>query len=759
MNKLLSHLMALLVLSAIATPKAIAQTQSDDADQNWTGVDPATAAASSSTDEKTVYFYNVGKKMFLGRGGRWGTECVLSEVGQPYTIASTNYTANSTDNGYTFQSSVIDLQSGSSNGYLYGAYTGNSSDCYNYFSDSDNGAIFYFKEVTNTNNQKTYKIYSYLSGQRQTTTTSGTAYYMAGQKNTDSGCTSLASLADIAINAIPSTTSITDNSDVWILVTQKQRHDLFSTNSTSRFCHVPGTFLIQDEDFARKDNKISNWKNESGSSLTNGDASTLSDSYSTTTYYVGNGTKQADDGQASPGSYMAANIAGANGTIKQEITGLYLHGWYEVRCNAFTTSTTGKAVLYAKTGTDVDETKTSSSYCEAKVTQFTGTRPTTYLAAAQEVDNTKYQISVLVYVDKASSTQAEGDETCNPIELGVKISGGEDTDLTTIDNFELVYRGITTDRIILDETNEGNSDYVEKAASTSGTEGRSNLTYMEAQNNVRTQSNMCEVYFQRTLKANQWNSIILPIRLTAADVKGFWGEGTWVSEFKGANDSNNPNCINFENSTDGIYPGKLYLIKPASVPTTTLSEDVTSTNAKKSDNTEITLAKGAANVYKIDAPKYGVDADGNSVEYDKKVITGDSGKETYDGTEGKIQYAGTYFYQKGIVPGNSYYVMNNKWYYSGQGVTNNSKGFRAWIQQASATTSEAAAKSYSFYINGVNATGYETTGIEGISADNTLPAQFNIYNVSGQLVRKNATSLDNLAKGIYIVAGKKYIVK
>ncbi len=90
-------------------------------------------------------------------------------------------------------------------------------------------------------------------------------------------------------------------------------------------------------------------------------------------------------------------------------------------------------------------------------------------------------------------------------------------------------------------------------------------------------------------------------------------------------------------------------------------------------------------------------------------------------------------------------------------MTNNSKGFRAWIQRAASNTNQA--KNYSFYINGINATGYETTGIDGISADSTLLDHFNIYNVSGQLVRRNATSLDGLAKGIYIAGGKKYIVK
>lgn len=38
-------------------------------------------------------------------------------------------------------------------------------------------------------------------------------------------------------------------------------------------------------------------------------------------------------------------------------------------------------------------------------------------------------------------------------------------------------------------------------------------------------------------------------------------------------------------------------------------------------------------------------------------------------------------------------------------------------------------------------------------------ADNNIYSINGQLVRRNADTLDNLPKGVYIVNGKKHIVK
>lgn len=54
----------------------------------------------------------------------------------------------------------------------------------------------------------------------------------------------------------------------------------------------------------------------------------------------------------------------------------------------------------------------------------------------------------------------------------------------------------------------------------------------------------------------------------------------------------------------------------------------------------------------------------------------------------------------------------------------------------------------------------ETTGVEQIEIE--TPSETidnNVYNMNGQIVRKNSTSLAGLAQGVYLVNGKKYIVK
>lgn len=53
------------------------------------------------------------------------------------------------------------------------------------------------------------------------------------------------------------------------------------------------------------------------------------------------------------------------------------------------------------------------------------------------------------------------------------------------------------------------------------------------------------------------------------------------------------------------------------------------------------------------------------------------------------------------------------------------------------------------------------TGIVDVNADNDdkTGTSFPVYGIDGTLVRKAAKSLDNLPKGIYIVKGKKIVVK
>ncbi len=68
---------------------------------------------------------------------------------------------------------------------------------------------------------------------------------------------------------------------------------------------------------------------------------------------------------------------------------------------------------------------------------------------------------------------------------------------------------------------------------------------------------------------------------------------------------------------------------------------------------------------------------------------------------------------------------------------------------------EYEAKQYIYNIKIMNEN--TSTGIQGIETNSKVAG--NVYDISGRIVRKNATSVNGLANGIYILNGKKYIAK
>ena len=70
-------------------------------------------------------------------------------------------------------------------------------------------------------------------------------------------------------------------------------------------------------------------------------------------------------------------------------------------------------------------------------------------------------------------------------------------------------------------------------------------------------------------------------------------------------------------------------------------------------------------------------------------------------------------------------------------------------------TNSSKRMSLEFFLEEDNGT---VTGIDAIRSDSQDLYNDDIYNISGQLVRRKG-DMSNLTKGLYIVNGKKYIVK
>lgn len=243
-------------------------------------------------------------------------------------------------------------------------------------------------------------------------------------------------------------------------------------------------------------------------------------------------------------------------------------------------------------------------------------------------------------------------------------------------------------------------------------------------------------------------------------MKSIFGDQVHISEFKGAYDKNHPQRIIFDpitanrNDADAIAieEGKLYLVKP------------TADGGMPQKQTVKTFNKDGYNIsvedyYTIVGVTFKKKSEIADNAYSGRVM-GDTGNEDFD-TKQQVQFVGTYVmcFDNDLIPRNSYVLNgNNKggtaglWYY--RTVETKTKGFRGWLQSVNGQNS----KGFECEINGVvDQVNGDVTAIEGIEAEQQHNA--NIYNLNGQLVRQGATSTEGLPSGLYIVGGKKVVVK
>lgn len=125
-----------------------------------------------------------------------------------------------------------------------------------------------------------------------------------------------------------------------------------------------------------------------------------------------------------------------------------------------------------------------------------------------------------------------------------------------------------------------------------------------------------------------------------------------------------------------------------------------------------------------------------------------------DGCE--IQMFGSY--QKASVPANAYAFSNGKLYHITTDME--TKGFRCWIEDRHQMGTENAARRHQLgtYVGGV---ADETTSIDWVygECDDAMAGNGIIYNLNGQTVGAGKTAVSALPKGIYVVNGKKIVVK
>ena len=340
----------------------------------------------------------------------------------------------------------------------------------------------------------------------------------------------------------------------------------------------------------------------------------------------------------------------------------------------------------------------------------------------KDVDSRKYDSSVAVLV------KADKNSTTGTLYIGAGKRANEGG-YAFFDNFQLFYMG--NKEWYLDATNTSESEFT--------TTKNSNDNYYTPRgiNHNPTGNDHYEYpvtyNIRRYFHKDQWESLILPCTLTGDQVKqAFGGEkGVQLSAFKEVKGT----CVYFRAvnlDNEGIVAGQPYIIK--------VGKDADIESKK-----EYTFPWGN-NTVKVKGPIYQV----------KGVVpptfTGDGvtiGNNTSAGDE--VQFHG-FYYDKGAAPAKAYVVNNGNMYH----LSSDWYNFVGTSWYITITDADGHAKALSFSFDGDSS----TTAIENVTRQEDAAVQTDgfVYNLSGQRVGTR-NNMSNLSSGIYVVAGKKVVVK
>lgn len=152
-------------------------------------------------------------------------------------------------------------------------------------------------------------------------------------------------------------------------------------------------------------------------------------------------------------------------------------------------------------------------------------------------------------------------------------------------------------------------------------------------------------------------------------------------------------------------------------------------------------------------------------KFDGKVNTDATpfvGKASYDDyvlTGSFVQRTGTVGNSQGIITTNDYFFQQSKdgtmkLYPYKDSQQYGIRGFSGWFHKKDKSNAKASELSLGLFDDN-STTPIETVKVDDLNRDTSGK----VYSISGVLVKNNAADLNNLPKGIYVVNGKKYVVK
>lgn len=745
------------------------------------GVDPSsehctdTNVGTNQTDgNKIVCLYNVGAKKFLSIGGLWGTQAAL-EV-SPHSIYMY---WNGGSKTYFLKSKVAGSSAGSYMGIAWEKFTQKNGVFMDRGSlDWPNCVITFEKGKDYTATNKVYLVNISKMG------------YLTAYPDDENKICNYTSKADESTKEY--------YNQEWKIITKKEYYQLFKTTPANMKSVVDASFLITCPDFRIHDTGAAKWiiKSKDQSANVNnhvrfGDE-TMYKTYDKVSNTKDEGfTGRTEKYQQKYGQYFYCYTKGLRGFTFYQDVKVHKGGWYLLRCNGFSTSnssenitTNGKplANLFI-TVLDADGNPINEKYSTATLNGIS-------LADAYQLAQThngknyegagighaffegEYENQVQICLDKAPNGKEITNDNPVTLRIGFYVDPTDkskvaDNELTAVDEFKLLYAGPRRNpELILDEES-------------------TDLRYLtEAKDEYKNSV----LHLNRKLNDNMWNSLILPVDLTWGQMKRTFGDAVKVAKLEALTE-NSVQFVTVEPDSDDavmVTAFEPYIVFPPytqvkSAPYTvehfytSKGEDNSQwlgTDYKPTDKEDNRLTKTIhADHYDItmvslDRKKLKQHLNTTNWEstitfpatgggHGKMVCKGTMAK-TYDKDEngknkiisGRDDLNGDYFMYKGKliqVPHNE----NGKQYSYGL------KAFRCWFELDNSST----AKSISLLIDGVEDS---TTGIADIhgSTDCTSYKRSidGVFNINGQMVRRSC-SLEGLPKGMYVVNGKKIIIR
>lgn len=742
------------------------------------GVDPSsehctdTKVGTNQTDgNKIVCLYNVGAKKFLSIGGLWGTQATLDV--SPHSIYMY---WNGSSKTYFLASKVAGSSAGSYMGIAWEKFTRKNGVFMDRgISDWKNCIVTFEKGVDYTEKNKVYLV-----------NISSQGYLTAYPDNENKIC----NYASKATEGTPEY-----KNQEWKVITKNEYYQLFKTAPAHMKSVVDASFLITCPDFRINDTDAAKW-GIGGEKLPDDVKSHVyfGDKKMYKTYNVIGNTKdeswigRTEAHQQKYGQYFYCYTKGLRGfNIYQDVK-VHKGGWFLLRCNGFSTANSSENIkqnggplanlfitVLGADGKPIDD-KYSAATLDGISQADAEALGNTYEGAGigHAFFEGKYENQVQICLDKAPNGKEITSDNPVTLRIGFYIdsttkSEADANELTAVDNFKLYYAGPRRNlELILDEES-------------------TDLRYLTE---VADEYKNTVLHLNRKLNANMWNSLILPVDLTWGQMKRTFGDAVKVAKLTALTE----NSVQFEtvepkNDDDVMVTAfEPYIVFPpyTQVKSAAYTVDRFYTSAGE-DNSEWlgtdykptsdpnnrltkTLEADHYVITMVTLDREKLKKYVNTTNWESTTTFSATGgghgtmvckgtmAKTYDNGKiisGRDDLNGDYFMYKGKL----IQVPSGNKENGGERYSYGLKAFRCWFELPGNTSSEGKLSRVSLLIDGVEDS---TTGIADIhgSTDRTSYKRGieGVFNMSGQMVRRSC-SLEGLPKGMYVVNGKKIIIR